>query len=126
MSTIAKVLGEPGLASFVLLRSKFGSKSTEHDKHGKEGYTKDDDFSHGRACATKLSPRAVGLTNVLLELISAKLVVDKTSKGNGVTESLEQRDRIVEQEHGAEDEKNILEHAREGKDKGGGLSNLKN
>jgi hypothetical protein len=72
----------------------------------------------------ELLPLHAALAKILLQLFSAELVVDETAQRDGVTESLERRDGILEEEHGRKDEKDVLEYTGEGKYERGGLANL--
>ena len=69
-------------------------------------------------------PLSSSLRIVLLELLSAKLVVDQPSQGNAVTEHLEGRDWITENDHGCNNQENILENTAESVDERGSFANL--
>ena len=73
---------------------------------------------------TELSPGAVGLLAVFLELVGAELVVHHATEGNGVTEQLEGGHRGVKPECGNRDENDILEDTTESENEGGGFANL--
>merc|ERR1711974_101444 len=78
------------------------------------------------AGVAKFLPLHAALAEVLLQLLSAELVVDETAKRDGVTESLERRDGVLEKEHGRKDEEDVLEYTGEGKDERGGLATQEN
>lgn len=81
--------------------------------------------STGRGVA-KFLPLHAALTEILLHLRSAKLVVNHTTESNAVTEGLEGRNGVFEQEHGGEDEENILEYTAEGESERRGPADLEN
>lgn len=100
------------------------SQPTQKHKHGKQEHTEDDDLAHSWAVVAKLGPRQTTLAQVLSDLVSTELVVDETSKGNAVAESLEKSNWVAEEKHGGKDQDDILEHTREGEDERGGLADL--
>ena len=106
------------------VRSIAGSKGAEHHEHGNDDSGKDHQLAEDRAGVAELLPLHAALTKVLLELLSTELVVDETAKGNGVAESLEECNRVLEKEHGREDQEDILEDTRKGEDERRSLANL--
>jgi hypothetical protein len=54
--------------------------------------------------------------HIILELVCTKLVINESSKSNAVAKSLEKSHWVTEEEHGSEDEKDVLEHTRQSKD----------
>lgn len=60
-----------------------------------------------------------------LELLSAELVIAETTEGNRVAKVLLKGDRVQENDEGGDDQKNVLEDTRHGKDNGGSLANLR-
>jgi hypothetical protein len=107
---------------------RIGGVARSHRSHGKEENqddgTDDDKLALHRAVGAILSPRAVGLASVILDLIGAKLVVHKTDQSNGVTEELGGGDRGVPESHGGANQQDILQDTAQGHHKGRGLSNL--
>lgn len=75
---------------------------------------------------TEFLPFHAALAEILLELLTAELVVDKASKSNAVAKGLEKTDGILEKKHRRKDKKDILEYTRESKDKRGCFTNLEN
>ena len=69
-------------------------------------------------------PLSLTLAQVLLHLLSAKLVVDEAAKSDGVAEHLKARDGISEDEHRGAYEEDVFEDAAEGHDEGGGSADL--
>jgi hypothetical protein len=71
-----------------------------------------------------IGPRPLALGDVALELLGAELVVDKSAESDAVAESLEWRDGIEEDDHGCDDEEDILEDSREGENESGSFADL--
>lgn len=102
-----------------------GAKRSEDHEEGHDDGTEDHHFAENGAGVAEFRPLHAALAEVLLKLLSSELVENETPKGNAVAESLEECDRILEQEHGGEDKENILENTREGKDERRGLADLR-
>lgn len=110
------------------VRNVFGSvlwcqaaKEEEEDQHRAAN---DDELAHGGASLAHLSPVAAGLASVALERLSTELVVDHTTEGDAVTKELQTADLGAPDEHGGDNEEDILEHTAEREDQGGSLANL--
>lgn len=101
-----------------------GSERAKDEEHANDDGGKDHQLAENRAGVAKFLPLHAALAEVLLQLLSAELVVDETAKRDGVTESLERRDGVLEEEHGRKDKEDILEYTGEGKDERGGLADL--
>lgn len=101
------------------------SKGTENHKHGDNDGSKDHQFAENWASVTKLLPLHATLTEVLLKLLTTKLVVNEATESNAVAKGLEKGNRVLEEEHGCENKKNVLENAGESKDERRGLANLR-
>lgn len=123
-STLAEETANLVLRVLVVLRSEARSKAAEQDEDDEDDETEDNHLAKSRVAGTVFSPSTATLAKVLLKLIGAKLVVDKTAEGNGVTEGLETGNGVLENHHGGEDEENILQHTGEGEDEGRGLADL--
>ena len=108
-----------------LVRGVTGTKTAQDEEHGDNNGAEDHQLAKRRAGLTELSPLHATSAEGLLKLLSTELVVNETTEGNAVSESLKQGDGIAEKEHGGENEKDVLENTREGKDKGRGLANLR-
>lgn len=102
-----------------------GSERAKNEEHADDNSGEDHQLAENGPGVAKLLPLHAALAEVLLQLLSAELVVHKTTKRNSVTESLERGDGVLEEEHGGKDEENVLEYTGEGKDERGGLANLK-
>lgn len=107
-----------------LVRGVAGTKAAEDQEHRDDDAAEDHQLAERGASLTELRPLHAACAESLLQLLSTELVVDKTTERDAVTESLEQGDGIAEEEHGCENEENVLEDARESKDQRRGLANL--
>lgn len=101
-------------------RSKRAKDHEHGDQDGDENHKLAQDWSG----VAKFLPLHAALTEVLLQLLSSKLIVDQSSKSNAVAKCLEKRYGVLEQEHGCEDEEDILQHTGEGENERRGLSDL--
>jgi hypothetical protein len=110
-----------GLGS--LVRGVAGSKRAENHEHGHDDCGQNHQLAENRAGVAKLLPLHAALSQVFLQLLRTQLVVDETSERNGVAECLKRGDRILEEEHGGEDEEDVLEYTRKGQDEGRSLAN---
>jgi hypothetical protein len=108
-----------------LVRGVAGTKAAQDEEHGDNNAAEDHELAKRRASLSEFGPLHATRAESLLKLLSTELVVDKTTECDAVTESLEKGDGIAEEEHGGENEKDVLENTREGKDKGRGLANLR-
>jgi len=108
-----------------LLRSIAWAKRSQDHEHGNENRGKDHQLAENGSGVAQLLPLHAALTEVLFEFLTAKFVVDETTKCNAVSKGLKKRDGVLEEKHGCEDQENILEDAGESEDKGGGLANLR-
>lgn len=100
------------------LRGIARSKGAENHEHGHDDGSKDHQLAEDWASVAKLLPLHATLSEVFLQHLASKLVVDETTQSNAVTESLEKRDGVLEQEHGCEDEEDVLQHTGESEDEG--------
>lgn len=101
-----------------------GAEGAKKEEENKEHTTKDDELSEGGVSDTVIGPGATSTTSVFLEGIGSKLVVDKTTKGDRVTEELKRSNGVAEDEHRGNDKKNILEDTAKRKNERGGSANL--
>ena len=69
-------------------------------------------------------PGVAPLVDVLLDLVTAELIVKQTAKCDAVANGLERSNGIVKEYHACHDEENVLEDTRQGKGEGGGLADL--
>lgn len=74
-------------------------------------------LSHGRQREARIDKGG-------LDLLGAELVVAETSEGDGVAEVLLEGDGVHEDDKGGDDEKDVLEDTRHGKDNGRSLADL--
>lgn len=81
-----------------------------HEQDAREDKTTNDDqLTLNGAVSTVLSPRAAALVDVFPDRISAELVVDKSKKSKGVSEELELGDGRLPDNHGRDNQKDILQ-----------------
>lgn len=102
------------------------TKTAKKDDSGDEDDGESEELPHDGAPVAVVGPLPRTLRSVLLELVGTELVVDETAERNAVTEELERRDGVAEDEHGSENKEDILEHTREGEHERRGLANLEN
>jgi hypothetical protein len=107
-----------------LLRGVAGTKAAEDHEHGSNDTSEDNQLAGGGAVLAKLGPLHSTSADSLLQLLTTKLVVDKTAERNAVAESLEKSDGVAEQEHRCENEENVLEDTGQSEDEGRSLANL--
>lgn len=112
------------LGVLVVLGSEARSEAAEQDENDEDDEAEDNKLAQSRVAGAVLSPGAAALTKVLLELVRTELVVDKTAESNAVAERLETGNGVLEDDHGGEDEQDILQHTGEGENKGRGLADL--
>lgn len=60
----------------------------------------------------------------VVDTVLSKLVVNQTTKGDGVSEGLERSNGVAEDDHRGNDEEDILENSGQSKDESGGFANL--
>jgi len=94
------------------VRSVAGAERADHHEHGDDNGGKDHQLAENWPSVAELLPLHATLAKVLLELLSTELVVDEATKGDAVAKGLKERDRVLEHEHGREDEENVLEYTR--------------
>ena len=119
---LANELADAAVRLGGLVRGVARSERAQDHEHGHDDRGKDHQLAENGAGVAKLLPLHAALSEVLLQLLAAELVENETTKRNAVTESLEKRDGILEEEHGCEDEENVLENTRERQDERGGLA----
>lgn len=56
----------------------------------------------------KLLPLHAALAEVLLEHVTTELVVDEAAESDAVAKGLEERDGVLEEEHGRKDQEDVL------------------
>jgi hypothetical protein len=100
------------------------SKRPEDHEHSDDNGGEDHQLAENGSGVAKLLPLHAALTEVLLQLLRAELVVDETAERDGVAESLKRSDGVLEQEHGRKDEEDVLQYTGESEDERGGLANL--
>lgn len=98
--------------------------ATKEQNDGHDDEANDDELASSRVAHTVVSPGALAVAHVLLDLVSSKLVVDEAAKSDAVTEELERRDGVAEDHHGCNDEEDILEYTAEGHNEAGGSADL--
>lgn len=84
----------------------------------------DDELPRSRAGLAKLVPVAASLTGVTLENIGAQLVVDHAGEGDTVAKELQTANLGTPDNHGGNDEEDVLEDTAERKHQGRGLADL--
>jgi hypothetical protein len=107
-----------------LLRGVAGTKAAEDHEHRGNDTSEDKQLAGSGALLTELGPLHATSANSLLQLLTTKLVVDKTTERDAVAKSLEKSDRVAEQEHRCENEEDILEDTGQSEDKGRSFANL--
>lgn len=104
------------LEELVRFGRKFGSKASKNQEKSHKDSAEDDQLSHDGTTGAKIGPHHATLSDIFLELVCTKLVINESSKSNAVAKSLEKSHWVTEEEHGSEDEKDVLEHTRQSKD----------
>lgn len=124
-ASVASVLA-PGVLGGVKIHAgrKRAAEGTEDKEDGGEGNAENDELPEGWVTDTVIGPGAATVASVLLELVGTELVVDETAKSDGVTKELQRGNGVAEDEHGGDDEENVLQHTGEGKDEGRSPANL--
>lgn len=105
------------------LRGGWSTGVHDDEDDGQNG-TGSNTLGLGRVAATVLAHLEAHISGEGLHLLSTKLVVAKTTKGNGVTEELQGSDGVVEDHHGSADQQDILQDTSHGQDDGRSLANL--
>lgn len=82
------------------------------------------DSLQDRLLSSKCRPLAADVANVALDLLISELVVNHTNKSNRVTEELEGRNFGTPDDHGRNNEDDVLENTAESEDHGGSLADL--
>lgn len=108
-ASVASVLA-PGVLGGVKIHAgrKRAAEGTEDKEDGGEGNAENDKLPEGWVTDTIIGPGAATVASVLLELVGTELVIDETAKSDGVTEELKRGNGVAEDEHGGDDEENIL------------------
>lgn len=73
---------------------------------------------------THLGKRQLGIAQAVLNSVGAELVPDQSAESDGIPEELQRCHRVLENDHGCDDQENILEHTRESEHNGGSFANL--
>lgn len=105
---LAEKLTNLGLQLLVSLRGECWGETSKDNEEGNENGAKDNELAGNGLASAEISPHHAALANVLLERFRAKFVVDQTAQSNTVAESLEERHWVAEEEHGREDQENVL------------------
>lgn len=113
-----------GQLAGIILRCICGSESTEDSEDDEGRCYNDGDLAQDGLASTKLSPLAVAVSNIALELLIAELVVDHATESNRVSEELNGSDLGAPDRHGGGDQQDILEDTTESEDDSRGLANL--
>ena len=95
----------------------------QKNKHDDDSSDDDQSTSDGTGLAV-LCPLASSQRVIFLQLLSANFVVDQTAERNAIAEYLEIRDWVAKDDHGRDDQEDILEHTAEGVDERRGFANL--
>lgn len=109
----------------VILGAVARGKTSEKGKDDEASEDDDGELAENGLASTKLGPLSVGLSDVTLDLLIAELVVDHATQSNGVAEELDTSDLSTPDDHGGDNEQDILQDTAEGQDDGGGLANLR-
>ena len=108
--------------------NRLGGVARGHGSHEKEenedNSTKHNELALRGVVDAVLSPSTVGLSSVLLDLVTAKLVVNETDKSNRVAEKLSKGDGSLPDHHGGDDQEDIFENTAEGHNEGRSLADL--
>lgn len=123
-SLVANELADTVVDLVGRLGSIAGSKGAKDEEHGNDDSGENHELAENRPAVAELLPLHAALAEVLLELLTTKLVVNEATERNAVTKGLEETDGVLEEEHGGEDEENVLEYTRQSKDERRGLANL--
>jgi hypothetical protein len=111
-------------SSLRVLRGHVWEKAAHDNEDEEERNAEDDKLGHGRVSDAVVGPLFAESTKVFLELVGSELVVDETAESDAVAEELERGDGVTEDEHGGEDEEDVLEDSGQGVDDGVCLSEL--
>lgn len=106
------------------VNSVSGGKSAKEDEDGHDNTTENKKFAKGWSAGTEICPLTSTFGKISLNLFSAKLKPDHSTKSNSVSETLEWSDEGSPNDDGKADEKNILQNTTEGEDKNGGFTDL--
>ena len=109
--------------SGVNARSVVRSETTEQSEDNKDGEEDDRDATENGAAVAKVGPLAASLAGVALDGLSAKLVVNHATESDAVAEELGEGNLAAVDDHGSNDEQNVLEDTAEGEDERRGLAN---
>jgi hypothetical protein len=97
-----------GVVGVVLGDGTGGADTTKKHDDGDKNESNDDKLARSRAASAVVGPGTLASAQVLLNLVSSKLVVDEATEGNAVAEELERRDGVEEDHHGCDNEENVL------------------
>lgn len=85
--------------------------------------------SRDRVCFGRTAVISVSRSCLLEHLFhggcATELIVSEAAEGNGEAEELDAGDGVVEEEHGCEDDHDVLENARQGENEGRGFADLR-
>ena len=110
--------------AYIILHTIAWRNTTGQNEQGHQDNGRNNDFAHDRRSISILSPCQLGIRDVCLDFISAKLVEHESDESDGVAKGLKARHGVEEDDHGGNDEEDVLEDAGKSKDKRGGFSDL--
>lgn len=113
-----------GLMQVVLGVDTSRCQPVEEDKHCEENECDDGNTAKNGLAVAKVGPLATGLTSITLDRLIAKLVVHHASKSDAVSKELETSNLSTPNDHGRNDEEDILEDTTEGEHKRRCLADL--
>lgn len=99
------------------------SSGVQDQQNNGQSTTDRDKFSPGRVVPAVLADLELHIGGKCLHLLGAELVVNKSTKSNGVAKELLGSDGVAEDHHGGANEKNVLQDTSHGQDDSGGLAN---
>lgn len=126
----SSIEARPLIAAFVVGFSLVGdlacgrSTSVQNQQDDGQGGTSNNTLSLGRVSAAVLANLKTDISGESVDLLSTKLVVDQTTKGDGVAEELLGSDRVTEDHHRGAHQKDILQDSSHCENNSGGLANL--
>lgn len=100
-AVVARVLAPSvlGVLAGIVSLGKAAAETTEDDEEGDKDDSEDNQLPESGMSDTVIGPCAASSREVILELVGSKLVVDQASESDGITEELEGRNRISEDDH---------------------------
>lgn len=108
----------------LVLRRDIGEKTSHNEKDEEQSHAEDHKLGRGWVSCAVGVPLFAESAKVFFQLLASKLVVNETSKGDTVTKELHGRNGVAEDDHGCEDEEDILQHTRKSKDNSVRATNL--